>query len=234
MTGAMKMLMMNNQSKDNGGRSGGARGYGNAYDAQMGMGEGRQSRDSRGRFRSEGDMRMGGDNDAMTDYYMPSPYIPPIYDEGRNTPKMNKIGFASSSEMDREYHTSADYPETDEMGYHHSQTMMGHGKASGDMKLTKELAEEWMASIQNEDGTRGPHWKMEQVKQVMAQKGIGMDPVQFWVILNAIYSDYYKVLKKHGVGDKLDVYIDLACAWLNDKDAVKDKAAAYYEYVVKH
>ena len=32
----------------------------------------------------------------------------------------------------------------------------------------------------------------------------------------------------------MDFYVDMASAWINDKDAVKDKAWAYFEYVVKH
>lgn len=194
----------------------------------------RYRRDSRGRFRSERDMNMGDDGDMNAHYPAPYPLIPPIYEVQDNYPRMNKIGFYSSGEMDQEYQTYANSPKSNEMEHRTSQTMMGHGKSTGDMRMTKEMADEWMNGLQNEDGTRGPHWKIEQVKQVMAQKGISMDPVQFFVILNAIYSDYYKVLKKHGVGDKLDVYVDLACAWLNDKDAVPEKAAAYYEHVVKH
>jgi hypothetical protein len=31
----------------------------------------------------------------------------------------------------------------------------------------------------------------------------------------------------------MDMYVDLACAWLNDHDAMPDKAARYYEYIVK-
>ena len=52
--------------------------------------------------------------------------------------------------------------------------------------------------------------------------------------LNAVYSDYVKIAKKHGVGGNMDYYVDMALAWLDDKDAVQDKAAAYYRYVVKH
>lgn len=52
-------------------------------------------------------------------------------------------------------------------------------------------------------------------------------------VKRSVYSDYCAVAKKHGVNN-VDFYADLAKAWLHDKDAVKDKAAAYYEYIVKH
>lgn len=73
----------------------------------------------------------------------------------------------------------------------------------------------------------------EQAKQVMAQRGIECDPVQFWAALNMIYSDYVKVAKKHGVGDKIDFYADMAKSFLCDKDAPEDKLARYYEYIVR-
>ena len=48
-----------------------------------------------------------------------------------------------------------------------------------------------------------------------------------------IYSDYVKVAKKFGVGDKIDFYVDMAKAFLDDKDAGPDKLAKYYKYIVR-
>ena len=106
------------------------------------------------------------------------------------------------------------------------------GYASGYIPFTKEMADEWSKHMDNEDGTRGAHWTLEQAKQVMAQRGIECDPVQFWAALNMVYSDYVKVAKKHGVGDKIDFYADMAKSFLCDKDAPEDKLARYYEYIV--
>ena len=49
-----------------------------------------------------------------------------------------------------------------------------------------------------------------------------------------MYSDYSKVFKKYGVGDKLDFYVDMAKAFIEDKDAQPGKLRRYYTYVVKH
>ena len=89
-----------------------------------------------------------------------------------------------------------------------------------------------MSKLHNSDGTSGPHWTMEQVKQVAKQKGLSMEPVELYAVLNALYSDYDHVLKKHGISN-IDVYVDLAKAWIEDKDAVPNKALAYYECIVK-
>lgn len=103
--------------------------------------------------------------------------------------------------------------------------------SSGIMSL--ETAKEWTKHMQNEDGTTGPHWTLEQAKQIMAQRKIGYPPQCFWVILNSIYSDYSTVAKKHGLGGSLDFYVDMAKSWLDDKDAVPDKINSYYNYIVK-
>lgn len=106
-------------------------------------------------------------------------------------------------------------------------------KAGGMMRLDKQTAKEWTEAMENGDGTRGPHWTVEQTDQVMAQRGLECDSAEFFAVLNSVYSDYCAVAQKHGVNN-VDFYADLAKAWLHDKDAVKDKAAAYYEYIVKH
>lgn len=73
---------------------------------------------------------------------------------------------------------------------------------------------------------------MEQTEQIMRQTGIDAEPAEFYAVLNAVYSDFGKVAKKHKC-DTVEFYVDMAKAWLNDKDAVKHKAAAYYECVVR-
>ena len=111
-------------------------------------------------------------------------------------------------------------------------TSSGYGSGSEYMPMTKQMAMEWTQSMENEDGTKGPHWSMEQAKTVMAQKGIECDPLEFWVALNAMYSDYMPVAKKLGVNN-MDFYTQMAKAFLDDKDALPDKLARYYEYIVK-
>jgi hypothetical protein len=133
------------------------------------------------------------------------------------------IGFAANERHDKDYSTGATTKSYDKYA----------DWESDDMPVDKEIAERWTRGMRNEDGTKGPHWTIDQVRGVMAQRGINLDPWEFYVAINMVYSDYYKVLKKYGVGDKLDVYADLASAFLKDKDAAKDKLARYFEYVVK-
>ena len=101
-------------------------------------------------------------------------------------------------------------------------------------ELNESIAHEWMRKMKNSDGTRGPHWNMEQIRSIMEKHGIREDPIKFQVAMNATYSDLSEVFKKLGINN-IDAYISFAKAfWLDDQDAVKDKLASYYEYVVKH
>lgn len=99
--------------------------------------------------------------------------------------------------------------------------------------LSKEDAMRWVKEMENSDGTTGQHWAIEQTEAVREQLGIKCEPVEFYAAMNAMYSDYCKVAKKFGV-DTPEFYAKLACAFLDDKDAVPHKLAAYYNYVVEH
>lgn len=186
----------------------GYEGGGNAR-SEMGEAESRRRyrRDSRGRFRSE----MGEDmeQEMGMHYPMPYPFPPPIYEEEMRNP----IGF--SAEGGR------------------AELHMIRGGAGGTKPLDKKTAEEWMENLQNEDGTKGPHWTMEQTTQVMKQKGIDCDPLEFWVAMNAVYSDYFHVAKKHNV-NSIDFYAGMAKAFIEDKDSQPNRLARYYEYIAKH
>lgn len=166
--------------------------------------------------------------------------VPPMYNryDGGEYP-VNKIGFSLEGEMERmpemnpDYREDAEYRHMDEMKHRTSDRQGGYAEHRGSGKITREMAERWMAGIENTDGTHGAHWNMEQSKQVMAQRGIECDPVEFWVALNAMYSDYAMVAKELGV-NTIDFYAKMAKAFLDDEDAMPNKLTRYYEHVVKH
>lgn len=248
-TGAKMLLIkdrMGDRPENRNGKRYGKIEYGveNNYDNGMRMDmdemESRRRRDSRGRFRSAWDDDMwdagryspksrgyDGESYGRMGGYPNRPF--PVYERGGD---MNQIGFNANREIETNYRMNAGYEPTGEMEHRTGMKMGGGASSNMSMPMTHEMAEEWTSGMKNEDGTRGPHWKMDQVKQLMKQKGIDCDPLEMYAVINALYSDYCAVLKKHGVNN-MDVYIDLACAWLNDRDAVPNKASAYYEHIVK-
>ncbi len=189
---------------------------------------------SRNEMEDRNEMRGGYGESETRSEMRGYPYRPfPVYQREND---MNRIGF-NADDVRTDYGMNVSYNSGNEMEYRSGHKMGGGASSYSPMPLNREMADEWTRNMKNEDGTKGPHWTFEQAKQLMAQKGIDCgSPESFWAILCAMYSDYCAVLKKHGL-NKTDVYVDLACAWLNDQDAVggggSQKAGAYYEHIVK-
>lgn len=162
----------------------------------------------------EGEMRSGGYED----------------EEGG---RMNLIGFDRPQELTNHYPSRIDYHGGDEMSRRTGEKMHGGAMGAMGMEFTPEIAKEWTQKLRNEDGTKGEHWSMEQVKKLMTQRGVEYNTAEVYAIMNVLYSDYCKVFKKYGFNSP-EAYFDLALAWLNDTDAVDDKAMMYYECIVKH
>lgn len=179
----------------------------------------------------------GGAGEYGSRYY-PGPYYPPIYREkDERGQQMNKIGFSVEGEMERlpdEYrnqeYTTERYE--DEGIDRHSRPQMERRAGKGESEpVSRQQAERWTEAMENEDGSQGPHWSMEQTKQVQAQQDINCDPIEFYVAMNMMYSDYMKVAKKLGV-NKIDFYACMAKAFLDDKDVSPGKLRRYFDSVV--
>ena len=170
-----------------------------------------------GNYRNE--MRGGRNGDRRGDTW------------GEEGGTMRMIGFGRDI-YNNDMRSDASVPNYRE-GDHMTGSKPRKGGAKSDMGMDEHLAKEWTAMMENEDGTKGPHWSMEQIKKVIEQRGLHGDPVEIWVAMNMMYSDYCKVAKKLGV-NTMDFYAEMARAFLDDKDAgVPDKLTAYYEYIVK-
>lgn len=120
----------------------------------------------------------------------------------------------------------------------HMHKMQGMGRHEEVEPLDKETAEEWVKSMCNSDPERpeGECWTLKEVKELIDAQQMQLKEdqiIEFYAVLNAVWSDYYKVAKKYGHAEDEQFFIDLALAWLADEDAVDDKAAAYYKYIVK-
>lgn len=196
-----------------------------------------------GRFRNDhawdrrGDyapgMRGGADMDYDPDMgYMP--WLPPVYEtDMRYDSPARQIGFmATGGELDSDYRSDAGYHNRGEMERHGSHAMSGYASGGEVPQLTREKAEQWVRSMQNANGTRGQNWNMEQARHIMSRYGFQCDPLEFYVALNMMKSDYSKVAAQLGV-DKEEFYAAMAKAFLMDEDAHKDKLARYWQYVVK-
>lgn len=100
-------------------------------------------------------------------------------------------------------------------------------------RFDRQMAMAWTSGMVNADGTKGPHWTMEETNRLHKQYSLECSQEEFWAVINSLYSDYCEALRESSASTP-EVYVRLAKAWIRDKDAVPDKAAAYYTYVVEH
>lgn len=65
--------------------------------------------------------------------------------------------------------------------------------------FNEEHARKAVMKMENEDGTRGPHWSIEETTTLASQYGISLtgkyNRYDWYVALNMVYSDYYRVIK---------------------------------------
>lgn len=120
---------------------------------------------------------------------------------------------------------------------------MGYDRdySSGDdCRLTKKDMTEWKSMLMNADGSRGEHFRGEQVVRAARDMGVtfkDFDEKTLCLTANMLYSDYCEVLRGYIPSDKeLYIYVAMAKAFLEDEDAAIDgdeKLATYYFAIVK-
>lgn len=102
--------------------------------------------------------------------------------------------------------------------------------------FNEEHARKAVSKMENEDGTRGPHWSVEETTALASQYGINLGSrfncYDWFVALNMVYSDYYKVIISMTNSNSTKHFVELAKAWINDKDIDEGKMWYYYIYVM--
>lgn len=98
--------------------------------------------------------------------------------------------------------------------------------------FNEEHARKAVSKMENEDGTRGPHWSVEETTALASQYGINLgsrfNRYDWFVALNMVYSDYYKVIISMTNSNSTKHFVELAKAWINDKDIDEGKMWYYY------
>lgn len=100
--------------------------------------------------------------------------------------------------------------------------------------FTEDDARRWTEHMENDDGSMGAHWTLEQATAVANSIGVHVDPWVWFAALNMEYSDNFDVAQKYGL-DRPEYYADLAKAFLFDEDGggPEAKIAGYYHGIVE-
>ena len=102
--------------------------------------------------------------------------------------------------------------------------------------FNEEHARKAVSKMQNEDGSRGPHWSLEETTSIAGQYNVKLNDrfnkYDWFVALNMIYSDYFKVITTITNQNNIRHFVEFAKAWLNDRDVDEGKMWYYYIYVI--
>lgn len=102
--------------------------------------------------------------------------------------------------------------------------------------FNEEHARKAVSKMENEDGSRGQHWSLEETTSLANQYGVRLDEefnkYDWYVALNMVYSDYYKVIVNMTGSNSSKYFVELAKAWTCDKDIDEGKMWYYYVYVM--
>lgn len=78
--------------------------------------------------------------------------------------------------------------------------------------FNEEYARKAVMKMENEDGTRGPHWSLEETTTLASQYGIALgskfNRYDWFVALNMVYSDYYRVIMNITGSNNTKHYVD--------------------------
>lgn len=92
----------------------------------------------------------------------------------------------------------------------------------------EEHARYAVEGMENEDGSKGPHWTVEETTSVANQMGINLKSEKhnkwdWYVAMNMIYSDFYKAVVAITGGASTKHFAELTKAWICDKDISEGK-----------
>lgn len=74
----------------------------------------------------------------------------------------------------------------------------------------------------------GEHWTYEGVKDFIESKGIYGKCIEYYLVMNMSYNDYYDVATNFGHQSDAEFYFELANAFINDVDGDKYKVEKYF------
>lgn len=90
--------------------------------------------------------------------------------------------------------------------------------------VSKEMAINWVKSMK----PIGMHWTMEETTDAMKSLGYSCDSIEFFVVANMMYNDYYSL-----VNEDEELALKLAYSWLKDEDSKDHKLYRYWKNVIK-
>lgn len=90
--------------------------------------------------------------------------------------------------------------------------------------INERMAQEWVREM----SPVGMHWTMEETTNAMRSLGYSINPIEFYVVANMMYNDYYNI-----VNEDETLALRLAKDWLSDSDSKAHKLYEYWKHIAK-
>lgn len=106
-------------------------------------------------------------------------------------------------------------------------------------RITKEMANKWLATMKNDDGSDGAHWTIQETNKVAELCNVKFEHIKDYewnVVMNMMYSDHYHTAKSCNKQSDVVFFGGLAKEFLFDKDgkAPSERLYFFWKDVVKH
>lgn len=133
-----------------------------------------------------------------------------------NATKKEKLNDMFSEIMERmKYKNPCDYKEKEKELYE-----IAEGKV-----LNKEKASEIIKKMK----PKGQKWTLEETESVrISYNYVDIRPIDFWVVMNMAYNDYYNLMK-----DNIEMYAKFSELFIKDEDADENKVYNYFMSIPK-
>lgn len=75
---------------------------------------------------------------------------------------------------------------------------------------------------------RGQYWSYSQIKEYLKEKGIEHDCVNWYLVMNMAYNDFFETAKVYGHQNDVEFFYCLARDFISDPDAKPFKVEKYF------
>ena len=76
---------------------------------------------------------------------------------------------------------------------------------------------------------KGQMWTYNQVHDYIATQGIDSDCVNWYLVMNMVYNDYYNTARKYNMQNDTEFYFNLAKDFITDPDGGRHKVEKYFK-----
>lgn len=112
--------------------------------------------------------------------------------------------------------------------YEHSDTRLQHDVWEHMECLAYRINLQEAEQIVRNMQPRGQYWTAKQIKEYLASKGDDTDYINYYLVMNMAYNDYYSTAKLFGLQNDAEFFYSIAKDFIEDPDAKPFKVEKYF------